>query len=158
MAPETAARINFLGETTLMNNGQIPNFDFVLPKGYRWLIDRKLVGFDENSPLRPWHYLSSRWAFDLSKLWPNGPEDDLSERWPKEPMRLFAFAKRQDNDDLACFEVVGNQTNRVVLVHGWTSRGYCILQTYDTFWEWLKAVVDDVEEWVDPPDDELESR
>jgi hypothetical protein len=123
-----------------MNSSQIPNFDFVPPKGYRWLIDRKLVGFDDDeSPLQPWHYLSSRYAFDLSKRWPNVPASG----------RLFAFAKRQDNDDLACFEVVGNQASRVVLVHGWTPEGYWPLQTFDTFWEWLKAVVDDVEEWVE---------
>lgn len=139
-----------------MDGSQIPNFDFVPPKGYMWLVERKLVGFDETSPLQPWHYLPKRWAFDLSKQWPNGPEDDFGEQLPDGPMRLFAFAKRQDNDDLACFEVVGKQTNRVVLVHGWTPKGYYILCTFDTFWAWLKSVVDDIEEWVDPPEDDLE--
>lgn len=134
-----------------MDNSQIPDFDFVPPRGYRWLIERKLVGFDNNSPLQPWHYLPKGWAFDLSELWPNGPGDDLSNRLPKGPMRLFAFAKREHDDDMACFEVVGKQTNRVVLVHGWTPDGYTILQTFDTIWAWLKSVVDDIEEWVEPP-------
>jgi hypothetical protein len=141
----------------LMNNGQIPDFDFVPPKGYRWLIERELVRFDESSPLQPWHYLPKGWAFDLSKEWPNGPEEDFGEPWPKGLAHLFAFAKRQDNDDLACFEVAGNKAKRVVLVHGWTPKGYYILRTFDTFWAWLKSVVDDIEEWVDPPEDDSEN-
>jgi hypothetical protein len=81
----------------------------------------------------------------------------ISERWPKGPMHLIAFAKRQDNDDLACFEVVGKGTNRVVLVHGWTPEGYTILRTFDTFWAWLKSVVDDIEELVEPREDGSEN-
>jgi hypothetical protein len=125
-----------------MNSNQIPNFDFVPPKGYSWLIDRNLVGFEANSALQPWHYLPSRHAFDLSERWPTGLGS----------MRLFAFAKRQDCDDLACFEVHEHRVERVVVVHGWTAEGYQIDRTYSTFWDWLKAVVDDLEEWVDVGD------
>jgi hypothetical protein len=124
---------------TDMRNGDIPNFDFKIPKGYNWLIDRGLIGFAPNSPLQPWHYLPRRHAFDLSERWPSGPASK----------RLFAFAKRQDCDDLACFEVIEGRAERILIVHGWTAGGYQVDCEYQTFWDWLRAVVDDIAEWVE---------
>ena len=126
-----------------MNEDLIPKFDFATPRGYRWLIERKLVGFEANSAMQPWHYLPIEHTFDLIDRWPSGPGKT----------RLFAFAKRQDCDDLACFEVHENQATRVVIVHGWTAESYQIDHSYDTIWDWLKSVVDDVAQWVESGDE-----
>jgi hypothetical protein len=122
-----------------MKDSDIPDFGFELPRGYRWLLDRGLVGFEANSSLQPWHYLPSKHAFDLGERWPSRPGNT----------RLFAFAKRQDCDDLACFEVVGSRAERIFVVHGWTPGGYEVDRSYQSFWEWLKSVVDDIAEWVE---------
>jgi hypothetical protein len=59
-----------------------------------------------------------------------------------------AFARRQDGDDIACFEVGPQGVNSVVIIHGWTDAGYDIVAKYRTFWEWLKSVIDDIAEWA----------
>jgi hypothetical protein len=117
----------------------IPVFDFETPQGYRWLIERGLIGFVPFSSLQPWHYLRAEEVFDLSARWP-----DSSRK-----ARLVAFARRQDCDDLACFEVVSETVTHIVLVHGWTPGGYEIVATFESFWEWLKSVMDDVADWVE---------
>ena len=116
-----------------------PDFDFDVPVGYSWLIDRNLVGFTPESGLQPWYFVPEGQVIDLSRKWPSGPSGT----------RLVVFARRQDCDDLACFEVTDQRATRIVLVHGWTEAGYSILQKSDDFWEWLKSVVDDIAEWVD---------
>ena len=125
-----------------MKEKDTPEFDFEVPRGYVWLLHKGLVGFAPNSPLQPWHYLPGRHVFDLNEKWPSDPSKT----------RLIAFAKRQDCDDLACFEVVRGRSGRVILVHGWTETGYAVVRVFDGFWEWLKAVVDDVAEWAESAD------
>ena len=122
-----------------MTANDIPKFDFKVPFGYQWLLQAGLAGFAPGSPLQPWHYLPSRHVIDLRERWPSGPSKS----------RLVAFAKRQDGDDLACFEVEKDRAVRVVLVHGWTEAGYSIVSAFDNFWEWLKSVVDDIAAWAD---------
>jgi hypothetical protein len=124
---------------TAMNNDETPIFEFEIPIGYKWLIDHGLIGFSANTSLQPWHYLPSRHVFDLNERWPSGPSNT----------RLVAFAKRQDSDDLACFDVVERKAGCVVLVHGWTSEGYQVERRYQTFWDWLKSVVDDIGKWAE---------
>jgi hypothetical protein len=110
----------------------IPSF----PIGYRWLIQRGLAGYDVFTQLQPWYFVPLEQCFWANDLWPN-----ICDR------RLFVFARRQDNDDLACFDVDEHGiTNQVVLVHGWTNTGFDIIQEFPDFWKWLKAVVDDIAE------------
>jgi hypothetical protein len=72
-----------------------PHFDFVTPRGYKWLLKRGLVGYYDSSALEPWYYLEHDEVFNVADEWPWGPCED----------RLVAFARRQDCDDIACFEV-----------------------------------------------------
>jgi hypothetical protein len=115
----------------------IPRFDFPVPKGYRWIIDRGLVGFEPFTGLQPWHYLDATSVFEANQRWPHGPIPD----------RLVAFAKRQDNDDLACFRVQDGRVVDIAVIHGWTSEGYTVVAEHLTFWDFLKLVVDDLAEW-----------
>lgn len=118
-----------------------PSFKFDVPRGYDWLIQRSLVSFEGGGPLQPWHFL------------PEGKTFSLRERWPsvKGP-NLVAFARRQDCDDLACFEVSGNKAVRVALVHGWTPEGYAVTKSYPNFWEWFRSTIDDIAEWAEMDD------
>jgi hypothetical protein len=110
----------------------IPHFDFAVPEGYRWLIERGHVGFEDRTPLEPWYFLKG--PFDIQDLWPRGPSKAA----------LFGFARRQDTDDIACFEVEGGKVVRIVGIHGWTSEGYVVTETYENIWEWLKSAIDDI--------------
>lgn len=112
--------------------------ELVLPMGYRWLLDRGLVGYDAFTQLQPWHYLPLEQCFSASDRWP-GVTDK----------RLIAFAKRQDCDDLACFVVADDNTvNGVALIRGWTGTGYDLCREFSDFWAWLKHVVDDIADWA----------
>lgn len=110
-----------------------------LPAGYRWLADRSLVGYEPFTQLQPWLYLP-----DDERFW-------ASDRWPHvTDKRLFAFAKRQDCDDLACFVIDEDGTTyALALIHGWTTSGYDYVKEFADFWDWLKYVVDDVSRWVE---------
>lgn len=117
----------------------LAKFPFAVPAGYRWLIDRGLAGFEPNSALQPWYLLPHEQVFSVSDRWPR----------PGEASRLFAFARRQDGDDLACFGTRGeDRPPKVLVVHGWTLEGYEIAAEFDSIWDWLRSVVRDIEEWV----------
>jgi hypothetical protein len=125
--------------TTQEEQRLLSRFPFNVPAGYRWLIDRGLAGFEPNSALQPWYLLPHEQVFSLSERWPRASE----------PARLYAFARRQDCDDLACFAVKEDAAQPgVVVVHGWTPEGYEIVARFESIWEWLRSVVTDVEEWV----------
>jgi hypothetical protein len=112
----------------------LPSF----PVGYRWLIQRGLVGFDAFTQLQPWYFISLEQCFWATERWP-GVID----------ARLFVFARRQDNDDLACFSVdERGVANQVFLIQGWTNSGFEIIREFPDFWTWLKGVIDDISEWV----------
>lgn len=118
---------------------KIPEFNFVVPIGYHWLLERRLVNFAPFSPLEPWYYLEDREYFEVSQKWPHVSNHE----------RLVAFARRQDCDDIGCFIVDGARANGIVVIQGWTGSGYEIISRHSSFWEWLKSVVDDIAEWVD---------
>jgi hypothetical protein len=123
--------------TTQESKGQRPHF--AMPVGYRWLIDRGLVGFEPNSALQPWYLLSDDQMFFVSDRWPRSEESS----------RLYAFARRQDCDDLACFVMKDDISQPgIAVIHGWTPDGYEVAARYESIWEWLQGVMRDIEEWV----------
>ena len=115
----------------------LPRFGFSIPTGYRWLYEKNIISLLPDGPFQPWHYLPSEDSFDLSQRWQGGPYQGC----------LVAFAKRQDCDDLACFAVLEDSAKEVILVHGWTNNGYDVICKYDSFWDWVKAAIDDMAEW-----------
>lgn len=115
----------------------IPRFPIQVPKGYTWLVEQGLVGFASWSQLQPWYFLPQQDLFDASARWPMG-----SYRGS-----LFCFARRQDNDDIACFSPQDGAELRVVVIHGWTSEGYIVTGNFGNFWLWMKRVIDDIAEW-----------
>lgn len=112
----------------------LPSF----PVGYRWLKQRELVGYDTFTQLQPWFFIREDQCFWANEHWPNVYDG-----------KLFVFARRQDNDELACFGVdERGMATQVFIIQGWTAEGFEVLQEFPDFWEWLKVVVDDIAEWV----------
>lgn len=62
---------------------------------------------------------------------------DVDERWPGNPgPKLTAFARREDCDDLACFE---DGSDEIVLIEGWTGggRSYQVADRLPSFADWV---------------------
>ena len=98
-----------------------PKFEFQLPAGYSWMLEKGLISFGE-SPLHPWYFLDSAGSFRADEKWKDS----------KSVGPLTAFARRYDNDDIACF-MPSDGAVKVVLIHGWTPAGYDVVATYDLF-------------------------
>ena len=62
----------------------------------------------------------------------------LIQRYPDR--RLIPFARRGDNDDIACFEV--NKGEQVMIIHDFASIGYEQRECFDTFWEWFRYAIE----------------
>lgn len=69
----------------------------------------------------------------------------LQNRYPLR--KLIPFARRDDCDDIACFEI--GSKNEVQIIHDFASAGYEQRTEYSRFWEWLRAAVDEMIERLD---------
>lgn len=106
---------------------------------YFWVVERGLVGWEPFTQLQPWFFIRDDKMFDATEVWPSGREESP----------LIAFARRQDCDDIACFDFTAGNNLKVVLIEGWSGGGnaYNVIGEYPTFWEWLKSAIDDVADW-----------
>jgi hypothetical protein len=118
-----------------------------LPLEYRWLKANGFKGFV------PWYLIE-----DIG-------QEAIRSEYKKETGRdFFPFARRQDNDDVAGFEIVdGEILDRVVSVHlTWTrnreQEGFPAQKTYSNMFDWLsKVVIPDTFGWMSEEDlDDLE--
>jgi hypothetical protein len=84
--------------------------------------------------LEPWVMLRAaavRWHADgLSSRYAG------SSYWP--------FARRRDNDDIACWEV---PDRTVIIIHDFASPGWERRRRFDGFDDWLRLAVEDFIEW-----------
>ena len=67
----------------------------------------------------------------------------VTERYPNR--KLIPFARRDDNDDIACFEV--EEGEKVQIIHDFASEGYEQRNEYNDFWDWLKDAIDEMIEF-----------
>ena len=56
--------------------------------------------------------------------------------------KYVPFARRQDNDDIACIDPA--RPGHVILVHDFASEGHERRRDFDSFWEWFRAAVEDM--------------
>lgn len=93
--------------------------------------------------LEPWYILSAAQANDRM--------DGLKARYPTRA--LVPFARRGDNDDVACFEIGRNESAgrnaSVVVIHDFASAGSENRRVYATFWDWFRDAVEEMIEWED---------
>lgn len=66
----------------------------------------------------------------------------MARRYPKRS--LVPFARRQDNDDVACWDV---HSGRAVLVHDFASPGTEARSDFPDFYAWLRQAVEDLIEF-----------
>ena len=67
----------------------------------------------------------------------------LKERYPNR--ELIPFARRDDNDDIACFEV--GKGEKVQIIHDFASEGYEQRKEYNDFWAWLEDAISEMIEF-----------
>lgn len=63
----------------------------------------------------------------------------MSERYPNR--KLIPFAKRTDNDDVACFEI--ENPGKVEIIHDFAEPGWEQRVEYPDFWNWFKSAIDE---------------
>lgn len=97
--------------------------DFEYPQGYYDLLDLNLTDFDF------WYFFREEFL-DIRT-------SGLKERFPER--KLVPFARRGDNDNIACFEA--GKGEKVFIVHDFASPGWERRREYDNIWLWLKDAV-----------------
>ena len=66
--------------------------------------------------------------------------EGIKKRYPNRV--LIPFARRDDNDDIACFEL--NKGDEVQIVHDFASAGFEQKRMYNTFWDWFRAAIEEM--------------
>jgi hypothetical protein len=115
-------------------------FVFTYPAEYRWIVERGIAGFEPFTQLQPWYFTQEDQSFWATEQWQSGGN-----------RKLFVFARRQDNDDLACFSVTEDgKIDGVLVIQGWVDNGFTVLKEFRGFWDWFKFVIDDIADWISP--------
>lgn len=112
----------------LLDDSELPN-GMAHPGPLRRLVERGLIR------LEPW------WLLDAERA--RERMSGLAERYPG--TCLVPFARREDNDDVACFE--RDSPGQVVIIHDYASSGWERREVLDDFYAWLRRAVDDMIEF-----------
>jgi hypothetical protein len=81
--------------------------------------------------LEPWWILSGELLRDRHR--------GLEVRYPDRS--LVPFARRQDNDDVACWDV---DAGDIVIVHDFATPGFEQRGRFGSFWPWFRAAIEDM--------------
>lgn len=103
-----------------------------LPKGFSYPESFLKVVRLELVDLEPWYIMDA----DDVQLRIKG----MRVRYPERV--LIPFARRDDNDDVACFEL--NKGETVQIIHDFASPGYEQRKTYNTFWVWFREAIEEM--------------
>lgn len=107
---------------------EISYTEFEYPEAYEKLLELKLLDFDV------WYLIPEEQAQRRLLA--------LQERYPSR--KLIPFARRDDNDDIACFEV--GKENRVQIIHDFASLGFEQRAELQDLWEWVENAVKEMVE------------
>ena len=108
-----------------------PNINY--PKGFDWLFKSQLPLFEPNSSLNPWYFLRK-------------------ENYACIKNNLYVFARRQDCDDIFCFEVMNNEIFKYHIVEFRSTESFDMVQSFDTFWDCFRAMIEDIESIIEDSD------
>ena len=100
--------------------------DYFYPEEYMKIIDLNIVD------MSVWYLMEK----EQVEVRING----LKNRYPKR--KLIPFAKRDDRDDIACFEV--GKGNKVQIIHDFASDGYEQRKEYESFWDWFRDAIEEM--------------
>ena len=109
---------------TLLTPQELPE-SFTYPEEFLRIINQGLIDFD------PWIILRGEQL--RTRL------HGINKRFPKE--NLIPFARREDNDDVACWQQGSSHT--VYIIHDFSSLGYENRRELNSFWEWLRQALED---------------
>ena len=110
---------------SLLEKRDLP-YGFDYPKDFLWVVEQKL------NNLCPWVII-----FDDELK-----DKDLGLKSRYKSRILVPFARRVDNDDVACFET--NNTTDALIVHDYAKEGWEERQRFNSFWDWFRQAVDDM--------------
>ncbi|WP_198415893.1 hypothetical protein [Cryobacterium algoricola] len=83
--------------------------------------------------LEPWHLLDGARLRERNR--------GVARRFPDR--ELVPFAVRQDNDDVACWDLARGG-DRVVVIHDFASPGWEDRGEYPDFYAWLRQAIEDL--------------
>ncbi|MFI5735214.1 hypothetical protein ACIA49_34195 [Kribbella sp. NPDC051587] len=112
---------------SLIGQADLPE-GFVYPASFVRVVELGLVEFE------PWQVLSGELLYFQYR--------GLGERYPGRV--LVPFARRRDNDDVACWGAGGAE---VLLVHDFAGPGCELRETLPSFYDWLRRAVEDLIEF-----------
>lgn len=107
----------------LLPDDRLPEW-FTYPPEFLDLVERKLLN------LTPWWNLTGD---HLSERL-----DGLKKRYPSRD--LMPFARRLDNDDVACWDRA--EPGTVVIIHDYASPGFEDAGRFEDLWAWFRAAVE----------------
>jgi len=96
-----------------------------LPEGLLRIVDQGIVD------LTPWHVMPRDLV--LKRL------HGLRQRYSR---KYVPFARRQDNDDLACIDP--ERPQEIIVVHDFASEGSEQRERFDSFWAWFRSAVEEM--------------
>lgn len=113
-------------------------YGIAFPPEYYWLKDKQIFGEKPFSQMEPWYMLQEAEYYWINEVW------DSNER-------LLVFARHQGSDLLSCLRLNPAQGafDGVYVVQGWTPNGFDIVDHYQSIWDWMKSIIDDIREWAE---------
>lgn len=110
----------------------------VLPKGFHYPASYKAFVKHELPDMEPWHFFHNKLEYRF-----NG----LKKRYPTRI--LVPFARRGDNDDVACFDGSDlSEDPKVCITHDFASPGWEQRGELQNFLDWVKFAKEEAEEWT----------
>lgn len=107
-----------------MNNAKLLDYNY--PQGYIKLKELHLIDFEY------WYFIPDN---QVDKRFMG-----MKERFPNR--KYIPFARRDDCDDIACFESGKGET--VFIIHDYASNGYEERKRYNDIWEWVRDAIDEL--------------
>ncbi|MCK9876765.1 hypothetical protein MXD59_13415 [Frankia sp. Ag45/Mut15] len=105
-----------------------------LPEGFSYPEDYLRVIELGLTDLEPWWIMDGAILFNIYR--------GLAERYPDDS--FVPFAKREDNDDVACWDLAGRN---IVIVHDYASPGRHRRGEFKDFYAWFRQAVEDLIEF-----------
>lgn len=100
------------------------SFECAYPEAIERLIALGLVNFDL------WYLMGTKQTVQIG--------EQLREQYRNE--KWIPFARRGDNEDIACFEVDSGQ--KVVVLRSYELLGYRQCAVYDSVWDWFRDAIE----------------
>jgi len=106
-----------------------------LPKGFNYPRQFNHILELGLTELQPWYLLGGKPL--------RAAMAGLAQRYPDR--RLIPFARRQDNDDIACWQDGSNE--EVFIIHDFASSGWEQRGRFTCFYDWLRRAIEDLIEF-----------